>query len=156
MMHMLLSKKTSYLQHHEELVSKYATGHDIITESLNKVKEKIHHLADAGHYKYQNYVKTNPDLTPSPFLSIVHPLAIDVIKFRLGSHHLPIETGRWSRKPRNERVCTNCGVLGDEDHVLYHFSLIHRDDIVLDSINKLWFQPEIYRQFKRVKEAKYL
>ena len=156
MMQMLLGKKTSYLQHYEELVTKYATGNDIITESLNQIKQKIYRLADAGHYKYQIYVKINPDLTPSPFLSIVHPLAIDVIKFRLGSHFLPIETGRWSRKPRNERICTNCGVLGDEDHVLYHCTLIHRDDIVLDNISKLWYQPEIYRLFKRIKEAKYL
>ena len=138
------------------LVPKYATGNDIITESLNQIKQKMYRLADAGHYKYQIYVKINPDLTPSPFLSIVHPLAIDVIKFRLGSHFLPIETGRWSRKPRNERICTNCGVLGDEDHVLYHCTLIHRDDIVLDNISKLWYQPEIYRLFKRIKEAKYL
>ena len=155
-MQMLLSKKTSYLQHYEELVSKYATGNDIITESINQIKQKIYRLADAGHYKYQIYVKINPDLTPSPLLSIAHPLAIDVIKFRLGSHHLPIETGRWSRIPRNERLCTNCGVLGDEYHVLYHCTLIHRDDIALDSFSKLWHQPEIYRLFTRLKAVKYL
>ena len=79
-----------------------------------------------------------------------------MIKFRLGSHRLPIETGRWSRIPRNERVCTNCGVLGDEDHALYHCSLIDRNDIVMDSISKLWYQPELYRLFTRLKEAKYL
>ena len=156
MMQMLLGKKTSYLKHYEELVSKYATGTDIITEGLSEIKQKIYRLADAGHYKYQIYVKINPDLTPSPFLSIVHPLAIDAIRFRVGSHYLPIETGRWCRKLRHERVCTNCGVLGDENHVLYHCALIHRDDIVLDGISKLWYQPEIYRLVTRLKEAKYL
>ena len=104
MMQMLLGKKTSYLKHYEELVSKYATGSEIIIEGLSEIKQKIYRLADAGHYKYQIYVKINPDLTPSPFLSIVHPLAIDAIRFRVGSHYLPIETGRWCRKPRNDPV----------------------------------------------------
>ena len=156
MMQMLLGRKTDYLQHYEDLVEKYASVSEILAESSNELKQKIYRLANAGHYKYQIYVKLNPELLPSPFLSIVHPVALDIVKFRLGSHYLPIETGRWSRKPRNERFCTNCGVLGDEDHVLFHCSLIQRNDIQLDVISKLWYQPEVYRLFSRIKDAKYL
>ena len=44
-----------------------------------------------------------------------------VCTFRTVNHKLPIETGRYTRIPRNERVCKMCnsGQLGDE----YHFSL---------------------------------
>ena len=36
-----------------------------------------------------------------------------VCKFRTGNHKLPIETGRYTRIQRNERIC-NSGQLGDK------------------------------------------
>ena len=78
------------------------------------MKTKIYELADAGHYKYNMYAELNPNLAPSPFLYGLHPICCEIIKFRLGSHYLPIETGRWNRTPRQERICTNCKVLGYE------------------------------------------
>ena len=43
----------------------------------------------------------------------LHPMAIDVIRFRLGSHKLlPIEAGRWNRTLRESRHCNECKVLG--------------------------------------------
>ena len=156
-MKLLLGDKTKYLQHYENLVSKYDGPSDIIVEGFNFVKEKIRSLATKGHSKFSIYVKLNPDLKPSPFLHIVHPMACDIIRFRVGSHYLPIETGRWCRKQRDERLCTNCGTIGDEEHVIYHCSLIDREGIELtDEINDIWRQPEIYELFKRLKDAKYL
>ena len=38
-------------------------------------------------------------------------------KFRLSSHRLKIETGRWARLPRENRLC-ECGNVQDEEHVL--------------------------------------
>ena len=38
-------------------------------------------------------------------------------RIRLGSHRLKIEMGRWSRIPKEERLCT-CGVIQTEQHVL--------------------------------------
>ena len=46
-------------------------------------------------YKYQIYWKMNTSLNPSPFFNLQHPLTDTIIKFRLGSHKLPIETGCW-------------------------------------------------------------
>ena len=84
-------------------------------------------------------------------------MASDIIRFRVGSHYLPIETGRWNRKLPHERVCVNCGVIGDEEHAIYSCSLVSRDDIVfLDEISKLWLQPEVYKLFARIKAAKFL
>ena len=80
-----------------------------------------------------------------------------IIMFRLGTHFLPIETGRWRRIPRDQRLCTACGVVGDERHVLYSCSLISRDDIVLDHfIHNIWYQPEVFKLFERIKAVKYL
>ena len=79
------------------------------------MKQEIRTLAQNGHYKYQIYLKFNPNLEKSPFIDILHPLSNIIIKFRLGSHKLPIETGRWSRISRDQRFCTVCGV-GDESH----------------------------------------
>ena len=42
-------------------------------------------------------------------------------KFRLSSHALFVERGRWNKPkliPRNERLCEVCGVIEDEYHCL--------------------------------------
>ena len=156
MMEVLLEKKTNFLKHYENLVAKYASSNEILAEFSSNIQQKIHKKANAGRYKFQIYVKINPQLSISPFLNIVHPVAGDITKFRLGSHYLPIETGRWSRKPRNERICLNCGVLGDEEHVLYRCTLIPREDVDLENMSELWHQPEIFKLFTRIKDAKFL
>ena len=157
MMNLLLEDKTKFLNHYETLVSTYDSTKDILEEGLNFVKQKIQTFAARGRSKYSIYVKLNPDLEPSPFLHIIHPMASDIIRFRVGSHYLPIETGRWSRKQRHERLCTSCGTIGDEEHVIYHCSVISREDIdEIDVISKIWYQPEVYKLFSRIKDAKYL
>ena len=44
-------------------------------------------------------------------------------QFRLSSHRLRIETGRWSRLPRERRLC-QCGSVQDETHVILHCPLL--------------------------------
>ena len=43
-----------------------------------------------------------------------------ILRFRMGSHHLPIEEGRHFNLPRASRVCNLCNTdaLGDERHML--------------------------------------
>ncbi len=43
-----------------------------------------------------------------------------ILRFRMGSHHLPVEEGRHFNLPRASRVCNLCntGALGDERHML--------------------------------------
>ena len=38
----------------------------------------------------------------------------------MSSHRLKVETGRWARTPRERRLC-ECGVLQDEDHVVFDY-----------------------------------
>ena len=44
----------------------------------------------------------------------------DITRFRISSHRLNIEIGRYARIDRADRLCTICslGVLGDEIHLL--------------------------------------
>ena len=52
-----------------------------------------------------------------------------VLKFRMGCHGLPRDSGSWTGLPRAHRVCTFCGLgsLGDEKHLVFecpHLQLI--------------------------------
>ena len=157
MFRLLLAQETSYLQHYTRLGTKYTCVEDIINEFRSATKRKIYDSASQGHYKYQIYVDINPDLTPSPFLDVVHPTVSDVLKFRLGSHYFPIETGRWQGSKREERLCSACGELGDEKHVIFRCSLIERNDITLaEPLRDIWSQPDVYKLFRRIKLAKFI
>ena len=83
-------------------------------------------ILTGGRYKYKIYFDINPELHVSPFINNLHPLCRNIIRFRLGSHCLPIETGRWSRVTREQRLCETCNVLGDEHHVKYHCTCMYR------------------------------
>ena len=43
-----------------------------------------------------------------------------ILRFRMGSHHLPVEEDRHLNQPRASRVCNLCntGALGDARHML--------------------------------------
>ena len=102
------------------------------------------------------YLKLNPNLTPSPFLNRIDSVGKTITKFRLGSHKLKIETGRWSRVLRVNRLCDTCGVLGDEAHVVYHCSEIRRDDLnIPGEMSSLWEYEGVNVLFKRIMNAGY-
>ena len=141
----LLGEPTKYLQHYIDISEKYQTVADVYRESMDEVKNQVRDLAAGGHYKYKIYTEINPNLDKSPFLTNLHPLSRDVIRFRLGSHILPIETGRWSRKPRNDRLCERCGVVGDEKHALFDCSKIDRKDFSMPAeISEIWKMDELF------------
>ena len=70
---------------------------------------------------------------------------------------LPIETGRWSRTERQDRLCRTCNVLGDEAHALFRCIAVNRDSLDLPgSISDVWKADDIFTLFKRLKEADFL
>ncbi len=72
--------------------------------------------------KMKTYLKLNPNLCVRPVYQLCNAAITDYLRtefsrFRLSSHRLKIETGRWARLPPEERLCL-CGKVQDEEHVL--------------------------------------
>ena len=153
----LMDEATDYLQHYINLSAKYSNVEEIYKEKSEEVKEKVREYAGNDQYKYKIYLDLNPNLQPSRFIDSFHALSGDIIRFRLGSHLLPIETGRWSRTPRNERLCRCCNLLGDEKHALFNCTAIDRDLLDLpNSISDIWEANDVFTLFKRLKDANFL
>jgi len=80
---------------------------------------------DSSHgTKFRTYVHIKPHMTVSPMyvgkvLSIPDRDRVYATRLRLSSHKLAIETGRWSRIPREDRLCPCC-VIQTEEHVIAH------------------------------------
>ena len=148
----LLEKCPSYLKHYIDLDERYNGKNDIYFEYLNKTKDNIRNLAsDDSHYKYKMYLTMNPSLKPSIFINNIKFIATKITKFRLSSHLLPIETGRWSRKPRNERLCHSCDVLGDEFHYVFNCTEIDRTGLDLPgTFHELWDCDDVFELFTRI------
>ena len=137
---------TKFLKYYVELDGKYENPNTIYTEAMSEIKNQSNNKATNKdkHYKFYIYKELNPDLLPSPFLSC--PSADAITRFRCGSHHLPIETMRWGRVSRENRLCPRCGVLGDEYHFLFdcvdfpgYFESCNRD------IKQIWKHDDVFK-----------
>lgn len=78
--------------------------------------------------RFHTYTSLNPDFIIHPIYTDVNRtipdyLRITFTRFRLSSHMLRIETGRWSRTPREERVC-RCGQGIQNEHHLFVCPLV--------------------------------
>ena len=158
MMNVLEINMSSYLKHYHDLSRKYTNSFDIHNEHKENLKISIINQAHKhGKSKFRTYLDINPNLLPSPFLNSNSSLVAVITKFRLGTHYLPIETGRWTRTPREERLCKSCEVVGDERHLIYDCSLINRDDInIPNTLNAIWEHADIYKLFSKLKDTEYL
>ena len=148
----LCNDPSKYLKHYIMLTTNFNSHHEIYRHHLDELKSKIRTHASNGKPRFAVYLRNNPNLDPSPFLACMHPLTTDIIRFRVGSHCLPIETGRWCQKKKEDRTCDVCGITGDEQHYLYDCPKISRDDLHLDpDVSKIWSQPEVFQLIGRLK-----
>ena len=81
--------------------------------------------------KVRTYKEINPELSIHPVYTtkdyINERERLVFTRFRLCSHHLKIETGRWARVNAEDRVC-DCGLgVQDESHVL--FDCVKTEDV---------------------------
>ena len=88
---------------------------------LQELKAQIE---SSDRTKFKTYKLMNPSLTVHKIYEmqanyVEEHVRLSFSRFWLGSHYLRIETGRWSRTPRDERFC-DCGnnQVQDEQHVL--------------------------------------
>lgn len=69
-----------------------------------------------------NYWAMNPNLEVHDVYAtdnyIEERKRIVFTRFRVSSHNFKIETGRWSRTVREQRLC-ECGIIQDETHVIF-------------------------------------
>ena len=92
------------------------------TSALSDVKARIR---SADTTRAVTYMSINPTLETQPVYRArqrsphtFEPYRLAFSRLRLGSHRLRVETGRWSRTPRDLRVCTCGPFVQDEDHVV--------------------------------------
>lgn len=86
---------------------------------LDRVKQEIRSQATTRN---MTYLSINTALTPNPAnndRTVEETKRIASCRFRLSSHYLAVEKGRWQRIPHEQRLC-DCGVQGvqDEHHVI--------------------------------------
>ena len=149
---------TGYLHHYVELDRKYTNPIDIYKEAYVKLKCSIRNKArNDEKYRFYIYNKINPELVPSPFLNSTN-YGDAITRFRLGSHLLPIETGRWRRVIRSERLCSKCNVLGDEYHFLFYCPDTYRCPTYNFSgnLHDLWSNENIFKLFKQLVKTEFL
>ena len=114
---------------------------DFIADELSVIKESIvNHPPSAS--KFTTYQTLNPTLEVHPLYSTKSPtlpdyLRINFTRYRLSSHRLRVEVGRWSHTPRDQRLCS-CGTgVQDEMHI---FQCPNVRDI-LESTDKQYNSP---------------
>lgn len=104
-------------------------------DELDHVKQTVREKAP-GATKLTTYITyMNPSLTVHPIYSTTQYVPDykreAFTRLRLMSHSLRIEVGRWSRTPRDQRVCPCDGThIQTEEHALLHcpLSAQHRND----------------------------
>lgn len=75
------------------------------------------------------------------------PLVYYLMKFKVGNHKLPVETGRWDQTPHNERYCHHCiEDIGDEFHYVFLCPLFSQ-------LRKKYIHPYFYNRPNMYKAA---
>ena len=131
----ILASGCDYMMHYVQLMNTYHNKtevkkhyHEVLLNDVNELAQK------PDKYKFQLYKQFNPELKPIDTLKLQHKFS----RLRLSSHSMPIETGRWSRIKREERLCTTCNSLGDERHYIYDCVDIDRTNLVdIPELNQL-------------------
>jgi hypothetical protein len=97
----------------------------------NNISSLVRNFANETGTKAVTYRKMNPSLQTHQVYTtkeyVNERARLTFTKFRLSSHSLKVETGRWSRIAHEDRLC-DCGeAVEDEYHVL--FSCTKTDDV---------------------------
>ena len=114
------------------LVANSALGRHIKNVACGRYPDvdPIMNIRRSTRSKFNLYRDINPRLEPPPVhttsaSNIPEHLRISFTRIRTSSHRLRIETGRWARLEREDRLCA-CGQdVQDEEHVLQFCPLVN-------------------------------
>ena len=89
------------------------------TLDIERLNRKIGNMDSSLIVYYRNLVGLENSCIYSHYINDYYRIIIT--RWRLSSHKLMVEVGRHRRPivPREERVCSMCGVLEDEQHVIF-------------------------------------
>ena len=82
------------------------------------------------------------DLTRANWTTFVgsNSLRNEITRFRMGSHNLEVEVGRWVRVERNSRLCKCCNLARVEDEAHFLFDCPNYDELRME-FNELFLEP---------------
>ena len=116
---------------------------DPVEENLVHIKAKCEKSTETSS-KVATYLTMNPTLEVHPIYYLPHTILdekrVEFSRFRLSAHRLKVETGRWTRTPRERRTCScDSSSRQDERHALIEcpltvnirqkFKITDREDI---------------------------
>ena len=136
---------------------------------INNLKDRVnyadintdkHIVANATTTRYTTYTNINNDMSMHnvyarkydrvSFIPEIYRLAFT--RMRTSSHRLRIETGRWSRLEREDRLCKCRMGVGDEAHALTQCSLT---EDIRQSYGPVSY-PELLANASTIKDFKYI
>ena len=96
---------------------------NVLNPTMQNNISEIEKFKNLTTSKVTTYKKLNPELSVHEVYTtrdyIDERERLIFTRFRLSSHHLKIETGRWARIAAENRECGCGGGLQDEEHVLF-------------------------------------
>lgn len=114
-----------YVNFYKSLLdSPHITANDFGLPAMEKAKQIIKEtgltdpLSKNGQYLAVNPELIHCDIYKLPILAECDRLLIS--RYRCGSHKLKIETGRWNKTPREQRLCNQCNTETQTlEHIIY-------------------------------------
>ena len=118
-----MDSKCAFVNHYNNLDSKYKAPEDITAESLMQMKQSIENKASNNKSRYKSYLSMNPTLSRPDIYNRCIPSykLLPVIRLRTVSHDLEIERARLKPHhiPQEQRLCS-CGEMETEQHYVQH------------------------------------
>ena len=118
-------------------------GDDFVADEIAQIKQKIE-TQPISATKFRTYCELNPTLETHPLYTKSAPiipdyLRINFTRYRISSHRLRVEVGRWSRTPKakEERVCS-CGTGIQNEFHIFQCPLV---DEILNGPSKSYSSP---------------
>ena len=121
---------TPFIKYYMDLEEKYAMPEKCMKELRHEFLSSWRNNIITAHSEDANsrlgaYLTVNPQLcTPNISVHLLEHERIIITKLRTGTHHLYIETGRFKRVPREERICPCDTGIQTVKHVLIQCPLL--------------------------------